>query len=94
VARVIVDKNITALASFNPNEITFGFDHPDHNRVGEVTRLVSAGMTGERKLWLWTSGGKSYLTKKRYEYAKKFYLSQRIPKIILKNIGESYLKIR
>lgn len=94
MAIVVNENQVTTLVSFNHYEITPGFDHPDHNRAGEVVRLVSVGMRGERKLLFWTSGGESYLTQKRYEYAKKYYPSQKIPKIILKNIGESYLKIR
>ena len=80
--------------SFHPNEITPGFDHPDHNWVGEVTRLVSVEMRGERKLILWTSGGKPYLTEERDKYARQYYHSQKISKSILETIGESYLKIR
>lgn len=94
VTKVVADKNITILVSFNPYEITPGFDHPDHNRAGEVTRLVSVGMKRKRKLILWNSRGKTYLTIERDKYAKRFYPSQKIPIKILKNIGESYLKIR
>ena len=94
VSRVVNNKNITILVSFHPNEITPGFDHPDHNRVGEVTRLVSVKMKDERKLIFWTSNDKPYLINERDKYAKNFYPSQKIPIKILKTIGESYLKVR
>jgi len=94
VGEVVSRKNITVLVSFHPYEVTAGFDHPDHNRVGEVARLISVGMKGERKLIFWTSGGEPYLTRKRDKYVKKFYLSQEIPINTLKTVGESYLKIR
>jgi len=94
VTKVVVNKNITALVSFHPNEITSGFDHPDHNRAGEITRLVSVGMKDGRKLIYWMSNNKPYLTKERNKYAKQFYSSQNIPIEVLKTIGESYLKIR
>jgi LmbE family N-acetylglucosaminyl deacetylase len=42
VAEIILKKRLSLLVSFDPREITFGFDHPDHNRAGEVTRV--AGM--------------------------------------------------
>ena len=91
----VVDENkITDLVSFSPFELTDGFDHPDHNMAGEVTRLVSTGMLGQRGLRLWTSSGKSDLIDERLEYARRFYPSQTIPREILEKIGESYINIR
>jgi hypothetical protein len=94
VSRVVLRKNITKLVSFYPYEVTSGFDHSDHNRAGEVARLISVGMKGKRKLIFWISDGKPYFIGKRDKYAKSFYPSQKIPIVTLKTIGESYLKIR
>ncbi|MBI2465543.1 PIG-L family deacetylase [Candidatus Shapirobacteria bacterium] len=91
----IIDRQmITSLMSFSPFEQTVGFDHPDHNVAGEVTRLVSVAMGGKRGLWLWRSSGKSSLLDDRVAYVRRFYPSQDIPKRVLSQIGESYLKVR
>jgi len=94
IGQIVNKLGISQLISFSPFELTIGFDHPDHNRAGEVTRLVSTAMTGSRGLWLWTSQGKLSLTNERVQYVKRFYPSQNISKKILAQIGESYLKIR
>lgn len=94
VSEVVEEKGITMLVSFSPYELTFGFDHPDHNQAGEVTRLVSTGAAGRRRLWLWTSRGKPMLVKERKWYAQRYYPSQDIPGRVLKHLGESYLVIR
>lgn len=94
IKRVAEEKELTILVSFNPGEITYGFDHPDHNRAGEVARVVSASMSGKRGLWFWNSRGEADLLGERVEYARRFYGSQKIPRSVLKQIGESYLKVR
>lgn len=85
---------LDVLVSFNPYEVTPGFDHPDHNRTGEVTRIVSTESSGKRGLLFWISQGQASLTNERVAYAKKFYPSQNIPGRILRKIGENYLKVR
>ncbi|MBP9817543.1 PIG-L family deacetylase [Candidatus Shapirobacteria bacterium] len=99
--RNIVDKNkITDLVSFSPFELTYGFDHPDHNIAGEVTRLVSTGMSGHRGLRLWKSENNlqssdfNLLLEQRIQYVQRFYPSQKIPKEVLEKIGESYINFR
>ncbi len=89
ISNYVEEVGVTTLMSFSPQELTFGFDHPDHNVTGAVTQLVSTGMTGDRGLWYWTSYGEPTFTKERYDYARKYYPSQKIPINILKNIGET-----
>jgi len=90
----VAAQGLTTLVSSSPNEITPGFEHPDHNRVGEVTRIVSTEASDKRGLLYWTSHGRATLTDERVAYAEGFYPSQKIPREVLKTIGESYLKIR
>lgn len=90
----IAAHGLTTLVSFSPYEITPGFDHPDHNRTGEVTRFVSTESSGKRGLLFWTSHGRATLNDERFAYAKEFYPSQQIPREVLQTIGESYLKVR
>lgn len=95
VVEIIRKDKLTVLVSFWPNEVTYGFDHPDHNRAGEVARVASAMVLPKRpRLYLWTSIGKSSKVKERSGYVKKFYGSQFVDEKILKQIGESYLKVR
>ena len=94
VMGLVEDRRLTTLVSFDPREVTYGFDHPDHNRTGEVTRVVSTMMGGTRGLWFWRSRGRASLVDERVEYARRFYRSQKIPRAVLKQIGESYLKVR
>lgn len=95
VVEVIRQDKLTVMVTFSPQEITYGFDHPDHNRTGEVARVASM-LAGKNwpKLYLWTSMGKSSKVKERSEYVKKFYGSQFVDEKILKQIGESYIIIR
>ncbi len=94
VDKIVDDNKISMLVGFSPYEITRGFDHTDHNRSGEVVRQVSVAMKGKRKLWLWTSKGKPVLSQKRSDYVKRYYPSQQISFDILKQLGESYIKVR
>ena len=94
IREVVSRERITILVSFNPNEIVSGFDHSDHNRAGEIARLVSVSMGGRRGLIFWESSGRATRTGERIKYVKEFYPSQKIPGNILKKLGESYLLIR
>lgn len=94
VTLVVEKRKIDTLISMNPFELTYGYDHPDHNRTGEVARLVSTGMSGRRGLLLWTGQGEATNTEARLEYAAQFYPSQVISRNILENVGEKYLVIR
>ena len=97
VIKVIKKEKLTTLITFWPDEITYGFDHPDHNRTGEVARIAGTMILGHRpKLYFWNSNGKATRTRERYYYLKDFYKSQYKPEYlpILKQIGESYIKVR
>jgi LmbE family N-acetylglucosaminyl deacetylase len=94
VARVVEEKKLDTIISMNPFELTYGYDHPDHNRTGEVARLVSTGMPGRRGLLLWTGDGEATSTDQRLDYAAQFYPSQVISREILEKVGEKYLVIR
>lgn len=97
VGKTIRKEKLTVLISFLPNEITYGFDHPDHNRTGEAVRIAGAMVLGKRpKLYFWTSLGNITRTIERYYYLKRFYKSQFKPEYlpILEQIGESYIKVR
>ena len=94
IGQIVNKLGISRLISFSPFELTIGFDHPDHNRAGEVARLVSTGMPGRRGLLLWTGQGMATSTDQRMEYARQFYPSQVISREILEKVGEKYLIIR
>jgi LmbE family N-acetylglucosaminyl deacetylase len=42
VLNIVRNKQFGALFSFHPYELTPLFDHPDHNRAGEITKRVAS----------------------------------------------------
>jgi LmbE family N-acetylglucosaminyl deacetylase len=42
VLNIVRDKQFGSLFSFHPYEMTPIFDHPDHNRAGEITKRVAS----------------------------------------------------
>ena len=96
LAVIINNSRINVAISFDPREITYGFDHPDHNATGQAARVATTMVAGSwPKLYLWTgAGGKA--DQNRLDYFKKFYPSQYKNgyKQILENIGEKYIKVR
>ncbi|GIK84257.1 MAG: hypothetical protein BroJett025_08790 [Patescibacteria group bacterium] len=67
VLPIVREVGADALFSFHPKEITNYFDHPDHNRAGEVAKYVraaadvahympkSAALKKRPELYLWTT---------------------------------------
>lgn len=94
VSEDVATRKIDTLVSFSPFVLTPGYDHPDHNRTGEVARVVSTAMSGSRRLILWVDGGESSSLDNRMKYVGDFYPSQVISREILEKVGEKYLVIR
>jgi LmbE family N-acetylglucosaminyl deacetylase len=97
VEEILRRKKISVVVSFDPREVTFGFDHPDHNRTGEIARIASSRILGSRpKLLFWTSRGKPRMVEKQMKYWQRFYPSQYQDRYgeILKVIGEKYIEVR
>jgi hypothetical protein len=94
VGNDINSRGVDTLVSISPFVLTPGYDHPDHNRTGEVARIISTAMSGSRRLILWVDGGQPSLLDERMKYAKEFYPSQVISREILEKVGEKYLVVR